>query len=76
MRHIVEFKMPKMFGNKKKVEDEPEVRTKVDLDEAVKTVDIPQPLFIGGLVVAGLTVGYLVGYKQGVEKGSKIVVVK
>ena len=75
MRHIVEVKMPKIFG-KKKVKDETEVRTHVDLDEVSTTIDIPKPLFVGSLVLAGITVGYLAGYRQGVEKGGKFIVVR
>lgn len=76
MRHIVELKMPKLFGKKKHNNDESEIRTEVDLNEQIETVDIPQPIFVVGLVVTTLTVGYLIGYQRGINNRNNIVIVK
>lgn len=74
MRHVVELKMPKLFGRKKAI-DETEVRTEIDLEDGDKAV--PAVLVIAVPLVVGLGIGYLVGYKAGTNKGgTNVIVVK
>lgn len=71
MKHTIELKMPKLF-NKKKVDNEPEVVTEVDLNEMKENEDLKNVGKIAVAVVAGLTVGYLVGFNKGIAVANKI----
>lgn len=73
MKHTIEVKFPKIFGKKKKV-DEPDVKTEVDLEEEFS--NLPLPWIVGGTLVVGLTIGYLVGHRNGVMKGGNVFVFK
>lgn len=68
MKHTIELKMPKLF-NRKKVDNEPEVVTEVDLNE---NEDLKNVGKIAVAVVAGLTVGYLVGFNKGLMIANKL----
>lgn len=77
MKHVVQLKMPKLFGKKKDIDNSPEVTTEVDLDEVIKQHrETPTIVKMGGVLVVGLTVGYLVGFKEGVSKVGNVIVVK
>lgn len=68
MKHQIELRLPKIFGKKKKTEEsKPEVTTKVFVEEELN--ELPKSVLIGGLLVVGVTAGYLVGFKNGVSKG-------
>lgn len=72
MKHIVEVKMPRLFG--KKAKDESEVRTEVDLEDKEKS--IPTALLITAPLVVGMAIAYMAGYNRGVSKGPTVIVVK
>ena len=65
--------MPKLFGNKKKANNDegPEIKTEIDLEE--KTTKIPTAVLIAAPLVVG-GIAYLVGFKHGVEKGGTNVI--
>ena len=67
VKHQVELRLPRLFGKKKDGEEKPEVTTKVYIDDEVK--EIPLPVLLGATLVVGVTAGYFIGFKRGVEKG-------
>lgn len=74
MKHSVEIRLPKLFGKKKASEEKPEVTTKVYLEDEVR--EVPLPVIIGVTLAVGVTAGYLVGFKGGVEKGGNTYIFK
>lgn len=77
MKHTFEIKMPKLFGKKKDIK-EPEIKTEVEVEEVIDEVvnSIPTKLLVGGALVAGYGVGYLVGHRSGVLRAASIVIFK
>lgn len=74
MKHTIELRFPRLFGRKKEG-DGTDVRTEIDLYGKDKSV--PTALLIAAPLVLGITVGYFVGFKSGVNKGgTKVIVVK
>jgi hypothetical protein len=71
VKHTVQLKLPKLWG-KKKDTDGSDVVTEIDLE---KEKDITQMLSIAVPVVIGISIGYLVGFKAGVQKGGTNVIV-
>lgn len=57
MEHTIRFKWPRLFGKKKA--DEAEVKTEINLENKDKYI------LIGGALVVGMTVGYLIGHNRG-----------
>jgi len=75
MKHTVEVKLPKLFGGKKKIDNEPEVVTEIDLNDKNKSV--PLAVVVAAPLLIGISIGYLVGFKAGVGRGgTNVVVVK
>ena len=90
MRHVVELKMPKLFGKKK--DDIREEAAGVEetivetIEEAKKTIvdtndKFKETLKVAAPFVATLAVGYMLGYNRGLTKniknaGEKIIVIK
>ena len=74
MRHTVHLKMPKLFGKKKTEEDTNTVVTEIDLKD--KENDITAALLVVTPLVVGVGIGYLVGFKAGVNKGGNVIVIK
>jgi hypothetical protein len=72
VKHTVHLKLPKLFG-KKKTNDGPEVVTEVDLEK--REQEISTALLVAVPLVVGCTIGYLVGFKSGVQKGGTNVIV-
>lgn len=77
MRHIVEIKFPKLFGNKKKVV-ETEVVQEANIEEVLfetkkqieeTSNDIKDTLKVATPFAIILTVGYVLGYNRGLVKG-------
>src|SRR6185437_1216197 len=60
MKHTFELKLPKIFG-KKKGDSKSEIKTEVEMGEVMEEAvnAVPAKVLIGGLLVVGLTVGYL-----------------
>ena len=74
MKHTLHLKLPKIFG-KKKEDKGPEVVTELDLEK--KEDEIRAVLLVATPLVVGVSIGYLVGFKAGVNKGgTQVVVVK
>lgn len=74
VKHTVHLKMPKLFGKKKKNEDEgPEVVTELDLEKREQEISVA--ILVAVPLVVGVSVGYLVGFKAGVHKGGTNVIV-
>lgn len=71
MHMNVEFKPPKIFGKKGKEESKGQMEISVN-DKKISEAT----LLIGGSLIAGLTVGYLVGFNRGVNKNSNVYIVK
>ena len=68
VKHQVELRLPRLFGKKKDGEDDkPEVTTKVFIDEEIK--EIPLPVLLGTTAIVSITIGYLVGFRNGVIRG-------
>lgn len=78
MKHTIELKFPKVFKRKKKSDpdsESPDIKTEIDLKEVTAEIDLDKlkdnaikigiPVAIG---VAGITYGYMMGYKAGVNK--------
>lgn len=78
MKHTIQLKMPKLFGKKKEeVEKAPDVTTEVHIEEVINVPkDMTKVVKYGGILAVGLTVGYLAGFKEGVNKGGNIVIMK
>ena len=75
VKHTVHLKLPKLFGRKKKTNEEgPEVVTEVDLEK--REQDISTALLVVAPLVVGVSIGYLVGFKAGVHKGGTVVIMK
>lgn len=75
MKHTVELRLPKLWGKKKtEQESKPEVTTKVFVEDEVK--EVPMKIIVGATLAVGLTAGYLVGFKNGVEKGGNTYIFK
>lgn len=72
MKHTVQLKLPKLWG-KKKDESEPDVVTEIDLEK--KEQEISTAILIAAPLVVGCAVGYLVGFKAGVNKGGTNIIV-
>jgi hypothetical protein len=70
MKHTVQLKLPKLWGKKK---DDADVVTEIDLEDKEK--DISTALMIAAPLVIGCTIGYLVGFKAGVNKGGTNIIV-
>jgi hypothetical protein len=74
VKHTIHLKLPKeLFGKKKTNVDGTEVVTEVDLEEKEK--DISTALLVGVPLVIGVSVGYLVGFKAGVNKGGTNIMI-
>lgn len=72
MKHTVELKVPKLWNRKKKEEVEPEVKA---LEFDIK--DINKHVITAGVAVSCLTIGYLVGHKNGASiGGTNITIIK
>lgn len=67
MEHTIKVKWPKLFG-KKKV-DETEVVTEVDLENKDKYI------LIGGALIVGIAIGYMVGHNRGSSKMLERVII-
>lgn len=75
MKHTVELRLPKLFGRKKKEQEQkPEVTTKVFLEEETKEISVQ--VIAGVTLAVGLTAGYLVGHMKGVSKGGVTYIFK
>jgi hypothetical protein len=72
MKHTVQLKLPKLWG-KKKDSDGADVVTEIDLEK--KENDISTALLVATPLVIGCTIGYLVGFKAGVQKGGTNIIV-
>lgn len=72
MKHIVEIKMPNLFGRKKKVEieasDDPNIE-EVIVETSKRIEDVSNVLKVVAPLVAVLAVGYVAGYNRGMLKG-------
>lgn len=72
MKHIVEIKMPNMFGRKKKAQveslDEPNIE-EVIVETTRRIEDASNALKVVVPLVAVLAVGYIAGYNRGMLKG-------
>ena len=76
MRHTVKLQFPKFWAKDK---NEPEVITEVDVKEVIEDVTskpIPKPVLVGGALLAGLTIGYLIGHRAGVLKGGNTIIIR
>lgn len=76
MKHEVQVRLPKLFNRKKKTEQEqePEVTTKVFVEDELK--EVPMKVIIGTTLAVGLTAGYLVGFMNGVKNGGNTYIFK
>jgi hypothetical protein len=70
MKHTVQLKLPRLWGKKK---NDADVVTEIDLEG--KEQDISTALLIAAPLVIGCTIGYLVGFKAGVQKGGTNIIV-
>lgn len=70
MRMNVEFKPPRLFGKKDK-DEKGQMEISVN-DKKVSDTTV----LVGGALVVGLTLGYLVGFNRGVNKNSTMYVIK
>lgn len=73
VKHTIHLKLPKLFGKKAKNDNGPEVVTEVDLEKREQEISVA--ILVAVPLVAGLTLGYLVGFKAGVHKGGTNVIV-
>jgi hypothetical protein len=75
VKHTIHLRLPRLniFGKKKTNVDGTEVVTEVDLEEKEK--DISTALLVGVPLVIGVSVGYLVGFKAGVNKGGTNIMI-
>lgn len=91
MRHVVEFKLPKIFGKKKEIDSNAKSIHELGVEETiVETIaDTKKVIFetndklkdtikVAVPIVAALTVGYMFGMNRGLAKnpGEKIIVIK
>ncbi len=66
MKHTIEVKLPRLFGKKAKEEKaKDEVTLETDNEKVSKVLKVAVP------VVAGVTIGYLVGHNRGMAKTIK-----
>jgi hypothetical protein len=72
MKHTIQLKLPRLWG-KKKNEDGPEVVTEVNLEK--RENEISAALLVLTPLVVGVSIGYLVGFRAGVQKGGTNVIV-
>lgn len=73
VKHTVHLKLPKLWGKKKTEGDGTEVVTEVDLEK--KESDISAAVLVVAPLVIGVSIGYLVGFRAGVNKGGTNVIV-
>lgn len=71
MHMNVEFKPPKLFGRKNKEEDKGQMEISVNDKKISETT-----LLVGGTLVVGLTLGYLIGFNRGVNKNTSMYIIK
>jgi hypothetical protein len=72
MKHTIQLKLPRLWG-KKKNEEGPEVVTEVNLEK--RENEISAALLVLTPLVVGVSIGYLVGFRAGVQKGGTNVIV-
>lgn len=72
MKHTFKIGLPKIFDRKRKYEAEME--TEVDLSD--KADEINAALIVGGVLLTGITIGYFVGFRSGVNKAGSVVIFK
>ena len=71
MKMNVEIRPPKIFGRRNKEEDKGQMEVSVNDTKVSETA-----LLVGGALVFGLTVGYLVGFNRGVNKNSTMYIIQ